>query len=206
MRVLRLRCTMRAGVRAALILAGSVLLAGAAIVPASSQQNAPGCWVRGDPGDLELRASPFDSTSVMLESGTIKVCYSRPRMLGRPIMGRLVPFDEPWRLGADEATAIHVPFPAMIGGVAVEPGWYTLYAIPTATEWTLVINGAIERWGIPIGDDIRAEDIGQATVPVEQTGAPVELLTMTLERTSPASADLVIAWDRTRVRLPIERR
>lgn len=49
---------------------------------------------------------------VELEGGTVKVCYSRPRKLGRPVMGRLVPYGEPWRLGANEATAIHVPFRA----------------------------------------------------------------------------------------------
>lgn len=74
-----------------------------------------GCWVRGDRADLELRASPFDSAAVSLDAGTVKVCYSRPTKLGRPIMGRLVPYGVPWRMGADELvvhwdrTAVRIP-------------------------------------------------------------------------------------------------
>src|SRR5690606_17905623 len=86
----------------------AVLLAGfAASVPAQ-EAPAPSCWIRPHQADLEIRASPFDSTSILLDGGEIKVCYSRPRMLGRPIMGRLVRYGEPWRFGADEATAVHV--------------------------------------------------------------------------------------------------
>src|SRR5690606_36272181 len=79
----------------------AVLLAGfAASVPAQ-EAPAPCCWIRPHQADLEIRASPFDSTSILLDGGEIKVCYSRPRMLGRPIMGRLVRYGEPWRFGAD---------------------------------------------------------------------------------------------------------
>lgn len=186
--------------------AGSVLIAIVLLstISASAQQDAaPACWVRGDPANLELRASPFDSTSVTLEAGAIKVCYSRPRMLGRPIFGRLVPFGEPWRFGADEATAIHVSFPASIAGVAVEPGWYTLYAIPDEEQWHIVVNAQTERWGIPIDDSVRSLDMGSGVTPVEQTDAPVELLTLTLVRRSPTEAALVAEWERKRIPIPI---
>lgn len=55
--------------------------------PAAGQEMGPECWVRGDRADLEFHASPYDSASVSLDAGTVKVCYSRPRKLGRPIMG-----------------------------------------------------------------------------------------------------------------------
>ena len=115
-----------------------------------AQEPPPPCWVRGDPADLELRASPYDSTLVALEEGHVRVCYSRPRKLGRPIMGRLVPYGEPWRFGANEATAIHVPTRATVAGVAVEPGWHSLIAIPGEREWRIVINRKARRWGVPI--------------------------------------------------------
>ncbi|MBK7906342.1 MAG: DUF2911 domain-containing protein [Gemmatimonadetes bacterium] len=53
----------------------------------------------------------------------MKVYYSRPRKLGRPISGRLQLFDAPWRMGVDEATAIHMPSRGTIA-VAVDAGWY----------------------------------------------------------------------------------
>lgn len=176
----------------------------AALIPEpGAAQNAPACWVRGARADLELRASPFDSTAVALEDGVVKVCYSRPRKLGRPIMGRLVPYGEPWRLGADEATAIHLPTAATIAGVRVEPGWSTLMAIPGEREWRIVVNSAIRRWGVPIDDDVRAHDVGVGAVRSGTGVGIVEMLTMELERTGTSSADLVVAWDRTRLRIPI---
>lgn len=170
---------------------------------ASQVQAGTECWVRGDPADLVNRASSFDSTEVTLDAGTFKVCYSRPQMRDRTVFGGLEDFGEPWRLGADEATAIYVPAPATIGEVDVEPGWYTLFAVPGEEQWEIVVNSATERWGVPIDDDVRASDVGSTVVAVEPTDAPVEVLTLTLERTSPTEATLVTEWEETRVSVPI---
>jgi len=163
-----------------------------------------GCWTRSAPDELAERTSPFDSTTVALDAGEIKVCYSRPQVRGREIMGGLVPFGEPWRLGANEATAIRLPVGGTIAGVAVEPGWYSIYAIPGEERWEIVVNAVAGRWGRPIDDDVRAQDIGSGVSTVERidTG-PVESLTLSLERTSENSADLVIEWEATRVRVPV---
>ena len=121
-------------------------------------------------------------------------------------MGALVPYGEPWRMGADEATAIHVPFPARIAGVGVAPGWYSLYAIPEAKQWRIVVNRDARRWGTPINDAVRAKDVGSGLVSAEHLDAPVEALTMTLQPTSQSAATLNVEWENTRVRIPIERR
>lgn len=163
----------------------------------------PACWVRGERADLELRASPYDSTVVALEEGTVKVCYSRPRKLGRPIMGGVVSYDEPWRFGANEATVIHVPTAATIAGVPVAAGWYSLMAVPGEREWRIVVNESVERWGVPINEQVRQADVGSGVVPVSEAVGVVELLTMELVPSGPSSADLVVAWDRTRVRVPV---
>jgi hypothetical protein len=162
------------------------------------------CWMRSGSQALAERGSTLDSATVMLDAGELKVCYGRPQMRGREIMGGLVPFDQPWRTGANEATSIHMPAAGTIAGVAVEPGWYSLYTVPGADAWEVVVNGERERWGIPINEEVRAQDVGSATVAVESSGgAPVESLTMSLDRTSGTTADLVIEWETTRVSLPI---
>jgi len=83
-------------------------------------------------------------------------------------MGRLVPYGAPWRLGADEATAIHLPASATIGGVSVEPGWYTLMAIPGEREWRIVVNSSTRRWGVPIDEAVRVADVGIGVIPVTE--------------------------------------
>lgn len=169
-----------------------------------AQGPSPGCWVRGDRANLELRASPYDSTAVALEAGTIKVCYSRPRKLGRPIVGRLLPYGEPWRFGANEATAIHLSVGGTIAGVRVGPGWYSLMAVPGAREWRIIVNRIVERWGVPIDERVREADVGSGTVAAREEVGAVELLTMELVRSGTSSADLVVAWDRARLRIPVE--
>src|SRR5256712_13944927 len=130
-----------------------LLIAGLTLAQAqggSSQTTPFTCWIRGPADNLAERSSPLDSIAVQIRGGTMKLCYSRPSARGRKVMGGLVPFDQPWRLGANEATSIQIPFAAEIAGVRVEPGTYTLYAIPGASKWQIVVNRGVQRWGIPI--------------------------------------------------------
>jgi len=165
----------------------------------------PPCWIRGDPADLQLRISPLDSAVTTLGADTVTLCYSRPRKLGRPVMGRLVPFGQPWRLGANEATTLHTPVPLRVGNVPVAPGSYSLYAIPDSAQWRIVVNSGVGRWGIPISDEVRREDLGETAVPVERVREAVEMFTMRFERIGADALELVIEWERTRVRVPIRR-
>ena len=173
---------------------------------AARAQTTDACWVRGDASDVANRASKHDSVSLALDGGTIEVCYGRPERRGRAIFGQLVPNGAPWRMGADEATAIHVSFPARIAGVSVAPGWYSIYAIPEAKQWRVVVNSDAQRWGIPINEAVRAKDVGSGVVPVQHLSAPVEAFTITLHSTSKSAATMDVEWENTRVRIPVERR
>lgn len=185
-------------------LAAGVLLGVMSTVGSAYGQNVSNaCWVQGSRADLELRASPFDSAMVRTNAGEMKVCFSRVRKLGRPIMGRLVPYGEPWRLGADEATSIYMPGRGTIAGVAVNAGWYSLYAIPDAREWRIVVNADAKRWGTPINDAVRTKDVGSGVVPVESFTELQDLLLMRFERKDERSVELIIHWDRTVVRVPV---
>ena len=165
----------------------------------------PPCWVRGVRTDLDVRISRLDSVITTLGTDTLVVCYSRPRMLGRPIMGRVVPFGEPWRLGANEATTLTVSVPVLFGEIRLPPGSYSLYAVPEQREWRVIVNRAALRWGVPISDSVKAEDIGATTAAVEAASPPVEEFRMGFERDGRDAVVLVIEWDRTRVRVPIRR-
>ncbi|MEP7066914.1 MAG: DUF2911 domain-containing protein [Gemmatimonadota bacterium] len=169
-------------------------------------QGSDGCTLQEKPERVAQRKSPHDSAAVALEGGTVKVCYGRPHQNGRAIMGKLLPYGEPWRIGADEATVIHVPFAASIAGVKVEPGWYSLYAVPGAKEWKIVVNSEPVRWGVPIDAAVQTKDIGSGMVASEHLATPAEQLTITLSKASAAKATMDIAWSDTHVRVPIEKR
>lgn len=172
---------------------------------ALAQTAAPACWIRGDASRLPTRASALDSTTVDVGGAVLKVCYSRPAARGRRVMGGLVPFGQPWRLGANEATAVHVPFAAEIAGVTVEPGVYSLYAIPGDTSWQIVVNRGVERWGIPLNAEVRAQDVGSGAVRVDRLTEPVEELTLRFGPVAANATELIIEWERTRVRVPVRR-
>lgn len=184
-----------------------VLLAAALGVAGWPQIAAAQCWIRGAPTPEQLagRQSPLDSVEGRIGGQTIKVCYGRPSARGRTMLGGENPFDQPWRLGANEATSIHLPFAAEIAGVRVEPGSYSIYAIPGTTEWQIVVNRLVQRWGIPIDSRVRAEDVGTGTVKPEPLSEPVEQFTIRFAPPSGNSTELIVEWETTRVRIPIRR-
>src|SRR3954454_72863 len=70
----------------------------------------------------------------------IEVDYSRPNKNGRAIFGVLVPFDKPWRTGANQPTKIKTSAAIKLADKEVPAGEYVLYTIPGASEWTLVLS------------------------------------------------------------------
>lgn len=117
---------------------------------------------------------------------------------------QVVPYDELWRFGANEATALHLSAPATLGGVALDPGSYSLYVLPSEGQWQVFVNSDYERWGIPITDEIRATEVGSFTAVPETSEEMVETLTFTFESNEDGTGgDLVMAWENTRVRLPL---
>lgn len=191
-----------AGRARAAALAAAVL----SLQPLGVGAQAPACQYRGTPDALVERPSPLDSVAIVLGDAAAKLCYGRPSARGRQVVGGQDPYGAPWRLGANEPTTLHVPFAATIGTVAVGPGSYSLYAIPSERSWTIVVNGNTNRWGIPIGADVRAADIGSFTVPVSHLDEHVETLEFTFEPRTDSAGDLVYRWERITLAIPIERR
>ncbi len=188
---------------AVLVAVAMTLLAPANASAQGAADASQDCWVRGSRDRLVSRPSILDSASAKLGNSTVKVCYGRPRKLDRTIMGGLVPFAAPWRMGANEATVIHMPSSGSIAGVPVQAGWYSLYAIPTEREWRIVVNSAVQRWGVPLDSAVRAKDVGSGVVPVASASGSEEVLRMSFEKPAAKSVDLVVHWDMTEVRIPV---
>jgi hypothetical protein len=154
---------------------------------------------------LEGRASPYDSATIAVGDGAAKICYGRPSLRGREMIGgEAVPYGELWRTGANEPTIFHVNVPARIAGLAVEPGSYSLYTIPEAgTEWTLVVNRSVSQWGHEsrYTQEVAAQEVGRAPVRVETIDEQVEQLTI---RPADRQEGAVLEWQNSRVLIPIE--
>lgn len=95
-------------------------------------------------------ASPPAKAQCKFPNGkTITVDYSSPRMRGRKIFGGLVPYGEVWRAGANDATGFVTNTDLQVGGKALPAGSYTLFTLPEANRWTLIISKQTGEWGIP---------------------------------------------------------
>lgn len=155
------------------------------------------CYLaRGTVEEAQARPSPL-SAAALGDMGTI--CWGAPSANGREVMGALVPYGSPWRMGANEATAIHLTTAATVGGVALEPGSYSMFAVPGADSWEIVLNSNVERWGIPIDEGVRATDVGSVSVTPEATDEMVETLTYSYEH----GTGIVMEWENTRVTIPV---
>ena len=176
--------------------------AGAEMAAAETQEIS--CFLQGSSlEEAAQRPSPLGETVIDFDGQTGKFCYGRPFMKGRVVMGELVPFGEPWRLGANEATAIHLPFAATVGGIELESGSYSIYAIPGELEWEFVLNSNFERWGIPIDDTVMSSNIGSFTSMARQMTEPVEQFTVLWQAQGGSEGHLVLEWEMTRVEIAV---
>lgn len=130
----------------------------------------------------------------------IKVVYSRPSAKGRAVFGTLEAFGKVWRVGANESTEIKFFKPVTIGGKAIPAGTYSLFAIPEADKWVVIINSQTDRWGAYTYD--QAKDVVRVTVPVKPLNEVVEALSIVFTPNA-AGANLIIAWDKTSVEVPV---
>lgn len=129
-----------------------------------------------------------------------RVIYSRPQKNGRVIFGDLLEYGKVWRLGANEATEIEFYQPVRIGGVRIKKGRYTLYCIPFAEKWTMIINRETDTWGSFKYDE--SKDVTRLDVPVQKQTEILEYFVMVFEK-SVTGASLIMAWDNIKVNLPI---
>nr|WP_068889751.1 DUF2911 domain-containing protein [Pedobacter panaciterrae] len=130
----------------------------------------------------------------------IKVVYSRPAKKGREIFGVLEQFDKVWRVGANEATEIKFYKPVVIAGKKIKAGTYSLFAIPNKDVWTIIINKQTDKWGLTYNQE---KDVLRTDVPTKALTNTVESLCITFTPQE-KGANLIIAWDKTYVELPID--
>ena len=137
------------------------------------------------------RASPHDTVKAMLNGKAVTIEYGRPSLKGRGFGTELAPYGKVWRTGADEATTLVCEGDLMVGSLHVPAGSYTLFTIPEAGEWTLVVNKVAKQWGAFKYDE--KMDLGRVKMKVAKTAAPVEQFTIALDAKG-AMGTLKMSW------------
>jgi hypothetical protein len=156
--------------------------------------------------DKSQRPSPAASAQCKFSDGkTIKTDYSSPRAKGRKIFGNesdkpVVPYGQVWRTGANEATTFVTDTDVKIGGKSLPAGNYTLFTIPNADKWTLIINKKTAEWGIPY--KYEADELGRFDMKVSKTKSPVENFTIAYDQGG-SKCVLRLEWENTQASVEI---
>lgn len=150
----------------------------------------------------ERHVSPHETISARVGAARVTLTYGRPYTTkpgtteARKIWGGLVPYDKPWRLGADEATTLITQKALQIGDKTIPAGVYTLYMIPSESGASkLVFSSALGGWGIPVDTK---HDVAQVDLTKTTLDKPVDQFTMGIDPIQPGNdGTLKLSWETT---------
>jgi hypothetical protein len=141
--------------------------------------------------------SPLDSPTVRIAGARIRVTYSRPSLRGRPL-AMLVPNDQVWRTGANNATELTTDRPLRFGDTTVPAGTYSLFTLPSAAGWKLIINRQTGQSGL---DHDAARDLARIDMAVERNAPHTERFTIDVEQ-SAGGGVVRLRWGSIRASAP----
>lgn len=150
--------------------------------------------------------SPEDTITYKQGGLELNVFYNRPYKKEREIFGNLVPYNEVWRTGANEATTFETNRDILVDGSLLKAGKYTLWTIPKEKSWKIMFNSKMYPWGINLDEEAYRDPRFDSLVlerPVEKTNSNLEQFTISFER-SGEFVNMILAWDNTSVSLPIK--
>ncbi|HUG28330.1 MAG TPA: DUF2911 domain-containing protein [Gemmatimonadales bacterium] len=143
--------------------------------------------------------SPRDTVRATIGGANLMIDYGRPAMRGRDIYGALVPWNQPWRTGANQPTTLTTDQPIAFGNTVLPAGTHAIYTVPAPSAWKLIVMKEVPRWGIPYPGE--AQDLFRVDMSVGPLSTPVEMLTLKLEPQGEGGV-LTVEWDRTRATIP----
>ena len=182
-----------------ILLTDFLIIGTAALFESTAQERAT-----GNPNFPKMDTSPLDMAFFTDDEAgpLIRILYSRPQKRDREVFGKLVPYGEVWRTGANEATEITLFHDMTVAGETIKAGTYTLYTIPEEKEWTVILNKSTNVWG---AYDYHVEnDLVRIKVPVRRAKATIEALSMAFEPIDKGTK-LLIGWDDRYIEVPFQR-
>jgi hypothetical protein len=147
------------------------------------------------------KPSPAASATCDLGGGkSVNTDYSSPRMKGRKIYGGLVPYGQVWRTGANEATTFVTNADLIVGGKPVPAGNYTIFTVPGAEKWTLIVNKKTGERGTPY--KYESDELARVDMKVSKLSAPMENFTISYKKLGPGCI-MMLDWENTRAAVEI---
>jgi len=126
----------------------------------------------------------------------ITIRYHRPLVKDRQIFGKLVPYGQVWRTGANENTTIEFTDPVSIEGKPLDKGTYGLHMIPGENAWTVIFSKQTQAWG---SFTYKASEDALRVSVKPQASDFHEALTFDFDQPTEDSAVAALRWDKVAV-------
>ena len=147
--------------------------------------------------NAQVKASPAAVATGKINGATISINYSSPSVKGRQIWGALVPFNEVWRAGANEATTFETDKDLTIEGSKLPAGKYSFFVIPKEKECIIIFNKEAKQWGAYKYKD--KEDQLRVTVKQKNASATNEKLVYTINKDN-----IVLSWENWNIPISVK--
>ena len=141
------------------------------VVSLSSRQDIT--FIHPGPG-----GSPHVLTQWTITGANVSIEYGRPYLKGRTVGQDIVPYGEVWRVGADEATTLISDKVLVFGGLTLPAGGYTLWVLPAADKWQLIVNNETGQFGTDYNSDF---DLGRVDMKIETLNPPAQQHTISID-------------------------
>ncbi|MCX8491855.1 MAG: DUF2911 domain-containing protein [Cyclobacteriaceae bacterium] len=151
---------------------------------------------------IQPRVSPVSIVNVRYKDTYVKIVYSRPQKRGREVLGKLVPYGQVWRTGANEATEITITKDILLDSQKLKAGTYSIFTIPNPTDWTIIINAELGLWG-SYNYNEKLDVMRFEVQPEPIIGATYEPFTIVIDQKTD-TAIVSLLWDKTKVSFPIQ--
>ncbi|CAM4086276.1 DUF2911 domain-containing protein [Flavobacterium weaverense] len=149
---------------------------------------------------MNAQAKPASSKEVAtgkIKGADITINYSSPSVKAREIWGGLVPFNEVWRAGANEATTFETTKDIMVEGSKLPAGKYSFFVIPSAKECIIIFNKEAKQWGS--GKYNEKEDQLRVKVKPQVAKSSAEKLVYTI-----AKNKMTLSWEKWNIPVMIK--
>lgn len=142
-------------------------------------------------------ASPAAVATGNINGANISINYSSPSVKGRKIWGELVPFNQVWRAGANNATTFETDKDLTIEGSKLPAGKYSFFVIPNEKECIIIFNKEVKQWGAYKYKE--KEDQLRVTVKQKSVDSNTESLVYTINKN-----DIVLSWEKWNIPVAIK--
>ena len=149
-------------------------------------------------GDDAERASKNGKTEGSIEGVGVTLEYGQPNVKSRAIWGGLVPYDEVWRTGANEATKLETGSDLKFGETTIQAGAYSIWAKKVASDdWRLLFNSEADIFGT----DRKAEnDLAETALENFDLPDSLEQFTITITAIDESEAEILMEWGHLQLR------